>query len=71
MTENDLEFVMLREYSPQWEVRVRGAPLAVVTERVVASPPYAVNAGGREQTFATRDEVVGYLLTLPVPEVTT
>lgn len=67
--EDALNFVQVREMSPQWEVRLPdGRQFARVTERYLKEPPYVVcfdrGDGLAEEEIALedRDEVVALLL---------
>jgi hypothetical protein len=67
--EDALNFVQVREMSPQWEVRLPdGRQLARVTERYLKEPPYVVcfdrcdGLAEEEIALEDRDEVVALLL---------
>ena len=66
--DTDLIFEQIRERSPQWEVSTEGAePFAIVTERIIAEPTYAVRllyGEGTEHFFEDRDAVCAFLLPL-------
>jgi hypothetical protein len=62
-TEDDLDFIEVRKMSPQHEVFCKGERTALVTERYIATPVYAVVILKKEDKyFDTRQEVIDYLL---------
>lgn len=62
-TEDDLEFIENREWSPQWIVKAKGHELAVVTERIIQKPPYCIRwPHGKDDLFKTRAQVIRRLL---------
>jgi len=66
MTDKDLTFTRINLNSvPQWTVSVNGSKIANVIERPVTFPRYRVSpVGVEDKCFATRGEVVAYLITL-------
>lgn len=62
ITEEELVFKQIREHSPQWDVLHNGKSVAVVTERVIKTPPYALKIGGTETEHEDRDAVMEHLI---------
>ena len=64
VTENDLMFKPVRENTGQWSVVMKGVEVCLVTERVVASPTYALRfPNGRTEFFLhNTQEVIDKIL---------
>jgi len=58
-----IKFVLNREHTPQWIVYLNEVEIAVVTERVIATPPYLLCwPDGRESKHEDRDGVMEAVL---------
>lgn len=64
ITEDQLEFQKIRDFSPQWNVSVNGESFARVTEKYLSTPQYLIVflSSDYEESFDTRNEVIGSLL---------
>lgn len=66
LREEDLVFQQIRSGTDQWSVRKHtedGEEIAIVTERIVATPPYVIRwPEGPDDVCEDRDQVVEKLL---------
>ena len=49
LSDDELEFHMIRQQSPQWNVTWKGEVYARVTERYIAAPTYVVTRVNKRQ----------------------